>query len=247
MTDHQISTLLRDSTSGLEPDVLDLVAGGVARGRRSRRRRRLGSALAATCVAGGLVVAANFDAGTNSLDGQVADHSGSDRAVTKPAPPRKQREPGPDAALRVAAAEVPAAFATMLPAGDVSTALDEAPYPLVDEPDRTITHFRYDGMLTTFIIDRASTMGSCQEQAAGDANCTKIDGLEVLRFGPTTADQVTAQGVSVWQHGYIVTALSYNAAEGKDVEPLAANPPIGIDQLVAVASSPTWFSWELAK
>ena len=38
--------------------------------------------------------------------------------------------------------------------------------------------------------------------------------------GPTTADQVTAQGVSAWVHGYIVTAISYNASEGKDVAPV---------------------------
>ena len=73
-----------------------------------------------------------------------------------------------------------------------------------------------------------------------------MDGLEVLTMPPTTADQVTAQGVWVWRHGYVVDAISYNAAEGKDVAPLMDAPPISLDQLTEIARSDVWFSWELA-
>ena len=90
-------------------------------------------------------------------------------------------------------------------------------------------------------------MGTCAEQATPPATCAKVDGLDVLTYPPTEADQVTAQSVSVWVHGYIVTAMSYHAAEGKDVAPLTDAPPISLDQLMVVASNDAWFSWELAQ
>ena len=43
------------------------------------------------------------------------------------------------------------------------------------------------------------------------------------------------------------TAMSYNAAEGKDVAPLTDAPPISLDQLTEIANSDVWFSWELAQ
>ena len=68
-----------------------------------------------------------------------------------------------------------------------------------------------------------------------------MDGLETLTWGPTTADQVTAQGVEVWQHGYVVSALSYNAPDGKDVPPIVDAPPISLEQLTEIARSEVWF------
>jgi hypothetical protein len=251
MTDDQITTLLRDSTEGLEPDVLDLVAGGVARGQRSRRRRRAGTALAAAGLVGALAVAVSIANGPSSIDGQVADSAKGTPAKTKPAtPPKSEGGPTPDAALAVDAVDVPAKFAELLPSGNVGPVLTQAPYPVVNEPDQRIAHFLVEGTLTSFIIEPAAGMETCQQQArdAGHGvKCESKGGLDVLTLPPTTADQVTAQSVSVWKHGYIVTDLSYNAAEGKDVAPVMDQPAIGLDKLTEIASSDAWFSWELVK
>jgi hypothetical protein len=246
--DGRLATLLRDSTSGLEPDVAELVAGGIERGRTARRRRHLGTALggvAMGAVVAALAVAPGLGDSGSPEQGTAADQP-SDKPKTKPQQP-KAGGPIPDAALAVDAVDVPVVFAELLGATEAGPVLREHPYPVVNEPDRRIAHFLFDGTLTTFIIEPAAGMGTCAEQATPPATCAKVDGQDVLTWPPTEADQVTAQSVSVWVHGYIVTAMSYNAAEGKEVAPLTDAPPISLDQLTEVASNDAWFSWELAQ
>jgi hypothetical protein len=242
--DGRLTTLLRDSTAGLEPDVAEMVAGGIDRGRTARRRRNLGTVLG-TIAMGVVVVALTVAPGLGDSSSPekrtVADQP---KGKAEPNPP-KDNGPTPDAALAVAAEDVPAMFEELLASGNAGPVLTVHPYPVVNEPDQRIAHFRYDGTLTTFIIEPAAGMGTCQEQATAPATCARVDGQDVLTWPPTEADQVTAQSVSVWVHGYIVTAMSYNAAEGKDVAPLTDAPRISLDQLASVASSDVWFSWEL--
>jgi hypothetical protein len=250
-SDRQLATLLRESTANLEPDVAELVAGGVARGRTTRRRRRIGTTLAAAATMGALGVAVAVAPGlgdSGSADGQaVAADPGPQAKDKAPKDQAPQAEPEFDADLAVAAADVPAAIGSMLPAGEAEPVLREHPYPVVDEPHRRIAHFLFDGTLTTFIIEPASSMGTCSEQAKeSELRCEVVDGLETLTYLPTTNDQVTAQSVSVWRHGYIVTVLSYNAAEGKDVAPLMDEPAISLAELTEIARSDGWFSWTLA-
>ena len=91
-------------------------------------------------------------------------------------------------------------------------------------------HFMYDGTLTTVVIERADSLASCadmvdpanQPDGKPGGTCEVVDGVLLLASARTKADQVTAQGVSAWVHGYVVTAISYNAAEGKDVAPVTA-------------------------
>jgi len=247
--DRQLTTLLRESTADLEPDVAELVAGGVSRGRTTRRRRRVGTTLAAAATMGALGLALAVAPGlgdSGSADGQAvaADPGPKDKAPKDQAPPA---EPEFDADLAVAAADVPAAIGAMLPSGEAGPVLREHPYPVVDEPHRRIAHFLFDGTLTTFIIEPASSMGTCSEQAKeSELRCEVVDGLETLTYPPTNNDQVTAQSVSVWRHGYIVTVLSYNAAEGKDVAPLMDEPAISLAELAEIARSDGWFRWTLA-
>ena len=96
--------------TGLEPDVAELVAGGVALGRTARRRRRAGTALGAVAmgvVGSPLAVAPGLGGSEAPEQGTVADQS-SDKP--KPTQPERQAGPTPDAALAVAAADVPAKF-----------------------------------------------------------------------------------------------------------------------------------------
>ena len=245
--DGQLATLLRDSTAGLDPDVAELVAGGIERGRTTRRRRNLGTALgtiAMGVVVVALAVAPGLGDSSSPEKGTVADQP-NDNA--KPNQPKAKNGPTPDAALAVAAEDVPAMFEELLPSGDAGPVLTVHPYPVVNEPDQRIAHFPFDGTLTTFIIEPATGMGTCQEQATPPATCARVDGQDVLTSPPTEGDQVTAQSISVWVHGYIVTAMSYNAAEGKEVAPLTDAPPISLEQLTEIATSDRWFSWEPAQ
>jgi hypothetical protein len=45
----------------------------------------------------------------------------------------------------------------------------------------------------------------------------------------------------VWQQGFRVSALSYNAPDGKDVAPTMAAPPLSLDDLARIAGSVVWF------
>jgi hypothetical protein len=244
--DRQIATLFRASTATLEPDVAELVARGIARGRASRRRRRAVTVVAAVAVLGVVGVGAGLAAGQGdtAVEGRVADAPSDQR--TKKAPPEQRKgAPGTDAELAVPAVDVPGTFERLLPDGEAGPPLRESGYTVVDEPDMRLVFFRWNGALSTFIIEQASSMPTCSQQARQSgprASCDRVDGLEVLTLQPTTNDQVTAQSVSAWRHGFIVTAMSYNAAEGKDVAPLTDVPPISLEQLTAVAGSEIWFS-----
>jgi len=237
--DRQLATLFRESTEMLEPDVAELVAGGVARGRTARRRRHLGTALGAIAVIGvvGLTAGVAGGLGGSGSPGEVA-------VADKPTPMSPKPNVTKHFELAVPAAEVPDAIAAMLPPGEVGPPLSGGTFPLVDEARNKVTHFRWDGTLTTFIIKPASSLASCAEFAAADPTvpCEVVDGLETQINPPTTGDQVTSQGVSVWRHGYVVTAMSYNAADGKDVPPLMDVPPISLEQLDQIVRSDVWFS-----
>ncbi len=177
--------------------------------------------------------------------GDSAPAFADDPKPTKPVPEPAAPEPDnrPDAALGIAAVNIPGQFAAMLPAGELGAVLTDDPYPLVNTKDERIVHFLWDGTLTTFIIEPASGLGSCEEFAAqGDGVCQVVGGLETLTWGPTTADEVTSQGVEVWQHGYVVSALSYNAPDGKDVAPVVDAPPVSLEQLTQLVRSEVWFS-----
>jgi hypothetical protein len=248
-TDHHLETLFRDSTSDLKPDVADLVAGGIGRGRSRRRRQGIGAALGAVAVVGVIGVAASVAPGlVDEPDSAPGFAATADPVKPAAEPDVTPPRPGPDAALAIAARDIPGEVATLL-APDLPHALEnlgpileDDPYPLVNDARTKIVHFRWDGTLTTFIIEPASGLASCEEFAAeGDGGCEVVDGLETLTWGPTLGDGVTAQGVQVWQHGYAVSALSYNAPDGKDVPPVLAAPPISLEQLTQLATSEAWF------
>ncbi|MDQ4053974.1 MAG: hypothetical protein M3237_14895 [Actinomycetota bacterium] len=238
--DQQLAALFRDVSSDLSPDVTELVAGGIARGRRQRRRQGAGAALAAVAVIGVIGVAASVAPGLgddSSAPPYAADPS---KAPSESAEPKSGQRP--DADITVKATDIPAEIATLLPPGQAGPALTQHPYPVVNEADARIVHFRWNGALTTFSIEPAAGLGSCQEMAGDTGACRDQGGVEVLTWGPSTGDGVTAQGVMVWQHGYAVSALSYNAPHGKEVAPIFAAPPISIEQLTGIASSEVWFS-----
>ncbi len=248
-TDHQLEALFRDSSSDLSPDVADLVAGGIARGRARRRRQGVGAALAAAAVVGVIGVAASV--GPGLVDGRDS----APGFATTPEPVKPTEKPDVtqprqdiDADLAIGAEDVPSEIASIV-AGDLPEALEnlgpilqDDTFPLVDTARNKVVHFRWAGTLTTFVIEPAASLATCEQFAAeGDAVCEVVDGLEMLTWGPSLGDQVTAQGVQVWQHGYAVSALSYNAPDGKEVPPIMDDPAISLAQLAEIAASEVWF------
>ena len=254
--DRMASRLLQHATTDLTPDVDRLVSHGISRGRGLRRRRRVGTSLAAAAVIGVIGIAASV--GPDLVGGNAtAPGPGFAQQTTSTPEPPAPKETAPsttqplpiDAALAVPAAQVPATFDELLADGTPGEILKNDSLPFLDKPQHQIVHFLWEGTITTFSIERADSLATCEElvdpvnQANGEpgGECVFIDGLETLSYGPDTYDGVTSQGTMVWQHGYIVSALSYNALEGKDVEPVSEQPPISLDDLIAVASSQVWF------
>lgn len=257
------SQLLRDATDDLAVDADRIVRGGIARGRTIRRRRRVGTTVAAAAVVGVIGVAASVGPGLLGGDATVHDGpglAGGTTATTSPLasppttpPPFEPAPRQPDAAITIGAELIPTIIGEKVTGdGDVGEPLTDPPYGIVDEPERKIVHFLYDGALTTFTIERADTLATCAElvdpvnqpdgQPGGE--CVVVDGLETMTTGPDTADGVTSQGVTAWQHGWVVSALSYNAADGKDAPVVAAVPPISPDDLLALTTADFWFDLE---
>ena len=257
MTDYdsRASDLFRGATTDFAPDVDRLVQGGVARGRTLRRRRSVGTSLAAVAVVGVLGIAVS--AGSGFL-GSEADSSPSQFADSPSAGPSAGAEPRRvdatttlpvDALVVVSAEDAPAVIGDLVPGGTIGEILRDAPYGVTDERQRKIVHFIYDGTLATFVIERADTLATCAEQVdpANQADglpggeCVDQGGVLLLRSGPETADGVTSQGVSAFVHGYVVSALSYSALDGKDVTPTAAQPPLTMADLTTIVTSEEWF------
>jgi hypothetical protein len=128
----------------------------------------------------------------------------------------------------------------MLRHGELEQILRDERFPLEDGRRSTVVHFLFDGAITTFVVEPADTLGSCGQLArAGTSQhlrCSVVDGLKTLVWSDEDGPDIPAHGVSVWQHGYVVSIDSYsNPRLGMD------QPPIGIDELVGLAGSQVWF------
>ena len=270
MTDHleqtgrddgrRASALFHGVTTDFAPDVDRLVQGGVARGRTLRRRRRVGTSLAAAAVVAILGAAAGVgsqlaggDAGPSP--DRIADSPAPDRsdppAPTEPQPTEPQptdRQPI-DASIAVAAADVPGLIGGLVPAVSVDETVRNRSTSFTDLPQEKNVEFFVDGTLTSFGIGRASELATCAElvdpadQPDGlpRGECVVQDGVLLLVWGPETADGVTSLGVWAFVHGYVVSAGSTNAEEGKDVTPVTDAPPLSQEQLTAIVTSDVWF------
>ncbi|WP_139982230.1 hypothetical protein [Nocardioides litoris] len=257
---HPASRLLRDATDGLEHDLAvdvdRIVRGGTARGRTLRRRRRVGTALAAAAVVGVIGVAAGV--GPTLLGGEARTAPEyADQPVTEPVTtPTPTAEPTEapvtppagqvDALVTVSAYDVPGIVGREL-GGTVSDPLTQAPYGVSDERQDKMVHFRYDGTLTTVGIERADGLASCEalvdpaDQPDGQpaGRCETRDGV-LLLLHDETADGVTSRSVWAWRHGYVVSLVSYDSPDGR-AEPVAPAPPISEADAVRLVTSEVWF------
>jgi hypothetical protein len=146
-----------------------------------------------------------------------------------------------DARLTVAAHHVPGTIRAMLGHGEVGQILEDARFPLEDGNRSKVVHFLFSGAITTFVVEPAGSLGSCAGFArAGTSQhlrCDVVDGLETLTWSDEDGPDIPAHGVSVWQHGFVVSLVSYSNPR-IDLR----QPPISVDELTTLARSPIWFS-----
>ncbi|MFC4784529.1 hypothetical protein ACT8ZV_08650 [Nocardioides sp. MAHUQ-72] len=269
--DEHIGQLLVQGSPPSPSDPQRLVAAGITRGRALRRRQRAGTAAAALAVFGVIGVGAvvvPLGGGDRSTP-VASDPTPSPTPSAPPSstplptptsepsvstPPSASVSTPPSASvsmppptlgdtITVAAPQVPATVGEILGRDGAGELRTSAPYSPASGPDTLVAHFSWQGTLTTVVIEPAGAnpQRDCRAGGQGTTCSTDADGDPVLTWGPTTADRVTAQGATVWQNGFQVSALSYNAADGKDAAPLTDAPPLSLDDLTAVAGSDVWF------
>src|SRR5580765_7084832 len=144
-----MNNILEDAASRLDVDVDALVAGGLVRGRRLRRRRQAlagaGSIAAVAVLASGSVWAAHsFGSSTQAVAPAddtapvVSTPPTASSGPMAPIPPKAHETTtlytaDPDAPLTKDADQIHTALAGMLPPGTVGPILTQQPYPKVSE------------------------------------------------------------------------------------------------------------------
>jgi hypothetical protein len=258
MNETELTALLERGARLHEPDVDALVAGGTARGRRSLRRRRVGTASVAVLAMAGIATGGLFLAGPGV---PARDSSVSVASSPPPAPPASTRrvvdtdDNGPvevDAELR--------------PIAEIHSEIQRVLGPGASDPlaglSRPLVHLGGDDLSWFFRFDDAEAQVSVHpvpygctpsgEEIAHQTGCLATDnGVEYRTAGPWANDGKGRWGQTVvsWQHGFEIMVISTNLHEeltsddGAHVETtrVADHPTITMDQLIALATSDIWF------
>lgn len=253
----EVSDALHRATEDLAPS-RTVIEGGMIRARRTRRRRRgataLGGVAAAAVIAAGVAMPSLLggDADDPAHESRSADGTAATGPTTRKEPKAAPQPSTPNRPLAVAADDIPATVADLVP-GEVSAPVLEAPYGVKDEARDKIAHFSYDGMLLTIGIEPANSSASCTEfaeaeQPGGGTSpvvCTVRDGVETL-WDPQAGENVPpgeawVRTASVWRHGYVVSAVSYNSTPTAARTPAQDAPPLTQDELFTLVESTVWF------
>ena len=250
--DQPLADYLRSATADLAPDVPALVAGGLARGRARRRRRRTQTTLAAVVVFGVIGAAASvthpWAGGRDPAIGIATDPSSivadPDPTGASPTPAPTPAPPAPTpstvATTPVPGTEIPALWASVHP-GEITEQ-----QPLEDGPGEQIAHFLWEGFFTSAGVtartaDTPPPLRWCRRLNSRLSECVAHPDGTVTSQWQSTADGVTARGFSLYDDRGEVWVISYNGAEGKDVVPLAPEPPFSFTDLEEVVRAPGWW------
>lgn len=233
LPDSGVDLLLRRATDDLRPDIDQLVAAGLTRGRSRQRRNRIGTAVATLAVFGVIGVGATvvpLGAGPDSARDPVRP------ATSTTATPTPEPSSGP---LAVAAADIPATVDEILGTSLAEPVLPDSLFPVNDTASIKTANFLYDGMLTTVVIDRdPDAVIPCDNEPCPPAT----DGSVLMEFGPTPSGESEELGVLVWRQGFGITVNSYSSNEEIGSAALADDPPLSKEQVLAIASSEVWFN-----
>ena len=239
----RVGTLLREATRPVDAgEVVALVRGGAARGRRLRRRRQGATVLAAAAVVGvvGGVGLVSGPGATPAPDQAPAAQGREPAATPEPAPDAR-----PDAGRRlqpVRATALADAVESVLGA-DVRTVMTE---------DRLrgggpIADLTWNGFAMRVFVRPAVTEGDGATRCAieGSGRCVPVDEGAADRLtwtGPAAEGGVTGTSVTVFDdRGWDVGITVFNAADGKRGPLLADQPPLSAEQLTRAVLTGTWF------
>lgn len=261
MNEHELTELLERDTAGLSPDVARLVDGGVARGRRSLRRARVGTALGAAAVLGVVGVGAAVVLPGDG-PGRTGDTRAGDTSVaagrSAPAGPLRapltephrvdsdgngRRDTEVTADLRPMEA-IHTDIQAMLGSG-ASDLLHGRRGPKMMGEDWS-WFFRYDGaeaQVSVHPVGRGCTPPG--EQIAHQTGCLATNGVECRTAGPWSSrgDGQRGQTAVAYQQGYEIMVISKNersTATGETTQ-VADLPTIPLETLVEIATSDIWF------
>ncbi|WP_243058843.1 hypothetical protein [Nocardioides sp. SR21] len=257
MNEHEFTDLLDRSTAGLAPDVERLVEGGAARGRRTLRRRRMGTALGAAAVVGvvgvGAVVLPTEGPGraddTSAASGPSATGSPSQAPLTAPRKVDSDGDGKADAEVSAdlrTVEEIHADLQVLLGPG-ASDLLDGRRGPVANlEGDELSWFFRFDGaeaQVSVYPVGRGCTPSG--EQIAQQTGCLETGGVEYRTAGPWSSSGGGQRGQTAvaWQQGFEIMVISENvrqALSGESTQ-VADLPTIPLETLVAAATSDIWF------
>lgn len=243
MTETQVGELLERATADLRPTA-DLVAGGIATGRRRRRRgvalTAVGACAAAVVGGAALTLPGSGPAGERSVVTDPSSSSGASYAA--------QPSPTP---VAPSASDGPFPVAPDAMASTLATLLTGA----VTNPDNN--RFPLDGWQSGAVdLDGASVQVTYQlstgprcdgDLTRGNTSCVALGGGYFL--GTYSAEITTVTGktgvrdVGVTYYtpdGYKIDATASNGSVTDPTEPVMDDPVLDTDELIAIAQNPVW-------
>jgi hypothetical protein len=259
MNETELTTLLERGSHLQEPDVDALVAGGAARGRRSLRRRRVGTASVAVLATAGIATCGLFLTGG---DVTARDSSVSIASSPSPAPPTTRRVVDTDDNGPV---EVTAELRSITEIhSDIQRLLGPGASNPLTGLSRPLVHLGGDDLSWFYRFDDAEAQVNVHpvpygctppgEEIAHQTGCLATEsGVEYRTAGPWANDGGRSWGQTVvsWQHGFEIMVISTNvhqeltsddsATARPETTRVADQPTITMDQLVALATSDIWF------
>lgn len=241
--EEELPDAMRDTVSGVRPDVAALVAGGIERGRRDSRRARIAQLVgtgAVLALVGGLAIAMPWGGSPRSADQQVA---GTTRVVSptptaKPAPPRVRTTM--QAALQL--------LLDQLPADGAKT----GSYSAWGEPSKWFTaELIHTGKNGRSAVSVGVTFDTSVTQSSGDPCGSKVDMRDYGRCsaGPVGDDGSTllvekvdypdGRKDQLWR-ATLTRADRFEVSVTATGTDKGAPPAFTLAELSKIAQSPVW-------
>lgn len=235
--EQRAAALLDTVTTGLDPGVDHLVAGGVARGRARRRRRRMGTTFAVVAAIGVMGAAANV------LPRMLPEGAQETRTVEPATPP-----PAPPLGPRVIGFDVAKGahlLKSTLPAGEV-TGQEAFGSDAGTDGSRGARLF-FEGTLVTLDIEKpdvADPAPQTQCRAQPEATCRALeDGSYLSEVWSEQPDRGRVQNLTVTLYttdGFAISVVAWNTSGEPDAEILSPRPLLTPAELEAIVTSDVW-------
>lgn len=249
--DDELPDRLREGVNGLRPDVSRLVAGGLERGKRLVRWRRIvqvAAAGAAAAVLSGVAYASPWiGAGGQNGQFQVAAPPTTEAAVKPPPKPPAKPELAditPQAALQLLLDQLPDGVKTGEYEGGGGRS-DDPPGLIIQAKLKYIERDAVTHMTVGFSTTDDGSQKECGEVAPGDS-CAVEQLPDGSTFRLAKHRAPGPDGVVNWfatltrPDGVQILVIEGNAPEKELVPPSRAVPPLSEEQLEAILTSPVW-------